>query len=75
MSYSNLFPTTRDVVHRFELQPGSRLNPRIPYRLSHEEKEEIEKQIQELIEQEFIRPSKSTFWNTSIISKEKGWIL
>eukprot|EP01018_Ginkgo_biloba_P033872 Gb_14370 [translate_table: standard] len=63
-------PQGRNVDHRIELEPGTRPTHKIPYTLSHGEKEEVEKQIHELLEQGFIRPSKSPFGAPILLVKK-----
>lgn len=64
-------PPERDVDHRIELELEKRPTYRISYRLSHGEKEEVEKYIQEFLEQGFMRPSKSPFGASVLLVKKK----
>ena len=54
-------PPQRAVDHRIELEPGFPPPNRPPYRLSPAEQDVLKTQIQELVEQGFIRPSKSPY--------------
>lgn len=54
-------PPEREVVHSIPLLEGSRLPHKRMYRLSPREKEEVEKQVKQLLEMGLIRPSASPF--------------
>lgn len=50
-------PQERNIDHRIVVEPRTRPTHRIPYKLSHGEKEEVEKKIQNLLEQGLDPPS------------------
>nr|GEV54061.1 putative reverse transcriptase domain-containing protein [Tanacetum cinerariifolium] len=52
-------PPPRQVEFEIELVPGAALVARMPYRLAHLEMKELAKQLQELSDKGFIRPSSS----------------
>ncbi|GBG58972.1 hypothetical protein CBR_g24321 [Chara braunii] len=51
----------RPIQHRVEIQPGSRTPKGAVYRMSPRELEELRKQLDELLEKGWIRPSSSPF--------------
>ncbi|GJW59513.1 putative reverse transcriptase domain-containing protein [Tanacetum coccineum] len=63
-------PPPRQVEFRIDLIPGVAPVARAPYRLAPSEMKELSKQLQELLEKGFIRPSSSPFIKEfSLISK------
>ena len=54
-------PPPREVVHSIEVQTGSELTYRTPYRLRPAEQDELEEQVHDLLAQGFIRPSCSPY--------------
>lgn len=68
-------PLERSQVHRIKLYPDhGAINVR-PYRYPHHQKEEIEKQVSELLKAEVIRPSMSSFSSPVLLvkKKDKSW--
>ena len=69
VEYEDLFPEAlpkgrppkRDVEFEINLQPGTQAPSRPPYRLSQNEQEELQKQIDDLLAQGHIRPSCSPY--------------
>ena len=57
----NNLPPKRTVDHSIELIPESELPSRPTYRLSYIKMNELKKQLSELLQKEFIRPSVSPF--------------
>ncbi|GBG74386.1 hypothetical protein CBR_g18797 [Chara braunii] len=51
----------RPIQHRIEIKPGSRTPKGVVYRMSPRELEELRKQLDELLEKGWIRPSSSPF--------------
>ncbi|GBG76277.1 hypothetical protein CBR_g22025 [Chara braunii] len=51
----------RPIQHRIEIEPGSRTPKGVVYRMSPRELEELRKQLDELLEKGWIRPSSSPF--------------
>ncbi|GBG73286.1 hypothetical protein CBR_g13005 [Chara braunii] len=51
----------RSIQHRIEIEPGSRTPKGAVYRMSLQELEELRKQLDELLEKGWIRPSSSPF--------------
>lgn len=64
-------PPSREVDHAIELIPGAAPPSRAPYRLSYLELEELKKQIMDLLDKGFIRPSKSPFGAPIVFVKKK----
>lgn len=64
-------PPERSTIHAIELEPGAKPCSKPIYRLSPLETAEMEKQIQDLLNKGFIRPSKSP-WGTSILFSMKS---
>lgn len=54
-------PPRRAVDHSIELEPGKQPPPKAPYRLSGPELEGLKRQLKELTEAGFIRPSRSPY--------------
>ncbi|GBG59088.1 hypothetical protein CBR_g24431 [Chara braunii] len=51
----------RPIQHRIEIEPGSRTSKGVVYRMAPRELEELRKQLDELLEKGWIRPSSSPF--------------
>ena len=64
-------PPFRDVNHEIDLEPGSSPPSRPAYRMSKPEVEELEKQLEELLQNEFIQPSKSPYGAPVFFIKKK----
>jgi hypothetical protein len=64
-------PPERSVDHRIELVPGSDPPNKPPYRLSPAEQDVLKKQLEELTELGFIRPSKSPYGAPVLFVKKK----
>ena len=64
-------PPKRDVDHRIELVPGSEPPTKAPYRMSPAQLDELKKQLNELIDHQFIQPSKSPFGAPVLFVKKK----
>ena len=60
-SLPKALPPRRNVDHRIELEPGSKPVAKAPYRLSGPELEELKRQLTELMDAGFIRPSRSPY--------------
>ncbi|KAL2943047.1 Transposon Tf2-9 polyprotein [Bienertia sinuspersici] len=54
-------PPRREVDHEIELEPGARPPAMSPYRMAPPELEELRKQLKELLDAGFIRPSKAPY--------------
>lgn len=68
-------PPVREVDHCITLKEGTEpINVR-PYRYAHFQKEEIEKQVQEILNYGLIRPSTSPFSSPVLLVKKKRWKL
>ncbi|KAJ0830306.1 putative nucleotidyltransferase, Ribonuclease H [Helianthus annuus] len=63
-------PPHRQVEFQIELTPGAAPIARAPYRLAPSELEELSKQLQELLEKGFIRPSSSP-WGAPVLFVKK----
>ena len=64
-------PPSREVDHKIELVPGASPPSRPTFRLSASELVELKKQLDELVEAGFIRPSKSPFGAPILFVKKK----
>ncbi|XP_057846650.2 uncharacterized protein LOC131056314 [Cryptomeria japonica] len=64
-------PPERGSEHIIELKEGAKPVITTPYRYPKRQKDEIEKNIQELLEMGFIRPSKSPFASVVVLVKKK----
>nr|CAD1829975.1 unnamed protein product [Ananas comosus var. bracteatus] len=54
-------PPRREVDHAIELEPGAKSPAKAPYRMAPPELEELQKQLKELLDAGFIRPSKAPY--------------
>ena len=63
-------PPRREVDHVIELEPGSRPPAMAPYRMAPPELEELRKQLKELLDAGFIRPSKSPYGAPVLFQKK-----
>ena len=69
-------PPSRDITgHTIPLQPGASPPYRAPYRLSPLELKEVKKQIQELLENKFIQPSRSPYGSPVLFVQKKDGTL
>jgi hypothetical protein len=68
-------PPERSQVHHINLYPNHGVINARPYRYPHHQKEEIEKQVAELLHAGVIRPSMSSFASPVILvkKKDKSW--
>jgi len=64
-------PPDRDVEFIIELEPGTAPISRRPYRMAPQELAEMKKQLEELLEKGFIRPSSSPWGCPAIFVKKK----
>jgi hypothetical protein len=64
-------PPRRNVDHEIELEPGHAPPSRPTYRLSPLEMDELKKQLEELLEQGFIRPSVSPYGAPILFVRKK----
>ena len=64
-------PPSRDVDHPIDLVPSSKPISRPPYRLSHSEALEVERQLAEYLKKGFIRPSSSPWAALVLLVKNK----
>jgi len=63
-------PPSREVKFSIDLVPGTSLVSMAPYRMALAELVELKKQIEELMEKQFIRPSTSP-WGALVLSVKK----
>ena len=63
-------PPPREVDHGIEIIPGSEPVSKRPYKMSLPEAIELKEQLRQLIEQGFIRPSKSS-WGAPVLFQKK----
>jgi hypothetical protein len=64
-------PPDRDIEFAIELQPGTAPISKRPYRMPLAELEELKKQLQELLDKGFIRPSTSPWGCPALFVKKK----
>ena len=64
-------PLDRDIEFLIELLPGTRPISNRPYRMLAKDLEEIKKQIKELLEKGYIRPSSSPWRAPKLLVKKK----
>ena len=67
----NSLPPSRQFDHQIPLLPGIKLVNIKPYRYSPTQKDEIERQIQEMLTNGIIKPSQSPFASPVILVKKK----
>ncbi|MCH94215.1 hypothetical protein A2U01_0015172, partial [Trifolium medium] len=65
-------PPPREHNHEIHLQEGTKPVKVRPYRYHHSQKEQIEKMVQDMLEQGIIKPSTSPFSSPIILVKKKG---
>ena len=65
-------PPDREVEFSIELEPGTTPISRRPYRMAPRELAEMKKQVEELMEKDFIRPSSSPWGCLAIFVKKDG---
>ncbi|MCI42563.1 RNA-directed DNA polymerase (Reverse transcriptase), partial [Trifolium medium] len=63
-------PPEREVEFSIDLVPGTGLISMAPYRMSVSELKELKKQLEELLEKKFIRPSVSP-WGAPVLLVKK----
>nr|GEW39682.1 putative reverse transcriptase domain-containing protein [Tanacetum cinerariifolium] len=68
-------PLTRPVEFQIDLVPGAAPVAWAPYRLTPFEMKELSKQLKDLSDKGFIRPSFFTLGSSSPICKKEGWIV
>ncbi|XP_058008100.1 uncharacterized protein LOC131182808 [Hevea brasiliensis] len=70
-------PPARNCDHRIPLEPGSKPVVVHPYRYPHGQKDEIERQCSDMLNQGIIRPSRSPFSSSVILvpKADKTWRL
>jgi hypothetical protein len=66
-------PPDRDVEFVIELQPGIAPISKRPYRMPPKELAELKKQLQELLDKGYIRPSSSPWGCPALFVKKEGW--
>ena len=66
-------PPRREVDHQVELEPGSAPQAKAPYRLNLNERMMLKEALEELVNQGFIRPSKSPYGAPALfVAKKDG---
>jgi hypothetical protein len=63
-------PPRRAIDHRIELVPGAKPPSQAPYRMSPRELAELRKQLEELIDSGFVRPSKAPYGAPVLFQKK-----
>ena len=64
-------PPEREVEFAIDLVPGTRPMSMAPYRMSASELSELKKQLEELLEKKFLRPSVSSWGAPALLVKKK----
>lgn len=54
-------PPRRGVDHAIELEPGAKPPAMVPYRMAPPELDELKKQLKELLDAGYVRPSKAPY--------------
>jgi hypothetical protein len=67
-------PPDREVKFVIDLLPGTAPISKRPYKMSVEELKELKKQLTELQEAGYIRPSSSPWGSVGSVCTEEGWI-
>ena len=70
-----MLPSDRDVEFTIELEPGTAPISRCTYRMAPKELAEMKKQLERLLEKEFIRPNSSPWGCPTIFVKKKDGTL
>ncbi|XP_016684229.2 uncharacterized protein [Gossypium hirsutum] len=65
-------PSKREVDHKIELLPNTEPPTRAPYQMSPPELEELRKQLRELLDVGFIKPSKAPFGAPVLFQRKHG---
>ena len=65
-------PPMREVDHKIELVPGTKPQNKVPYRLNQNELVELKRQLTELLDRVYVRPSKSPFGAPVLVVSKKG---
>ena len=65
-------PPSRNLEHEIPLVPDSTPPVKQPYRMSDVELQELKKQVEELLEQGYLRPSTSPYASPVLFVKKKG---
>ncbi|XP_028794242.1 uncharacterized protein LOC114749870 [Neltuma alba] len=63
-------PPKREVDHKIELVPGATPPAAVPYRLAPSELEELRRQLKELVDMGYIRPSKAPYGAPVLFQKK-----
>ncbi|XP_059654537.1 uncharacterized protein LOC132301286 [Cornus florida] len=64
-------PPRREVDHQIELEPGSKPPALVPYRMAPSELEELRRQLKELLDASYIRPSKAPYGAPVLFQRKK----
>ena len=64
-------PPRREVDHTIELEPGSKPPAKAPYRMPPPELEELRKQLKDLLDAGYIRPSKAPYGAPVLFQRKK----
>ncbi|XP_059663382.1 uncharacterized protein LOC132309045 [Cornus florida] len=64
-------PPRREVDHKIELEPGSKPPALVPYRMAPPELEELRRQLKELVDAGYIRPSKAPYGAPVLFQRKK----
>ena len=66
-------PPTREVDHGIALKEGTKPINVPPYRYAHYQKNEIEKQVQDMLQSGLVQASTSPFSSPVLLVKKKDW--
>ncbi|XP_071688951.1 uncharacterized protein [Rutidosis leptorrhynchoides] len=64
-------PPRREIDHAIELEPGSKPPSKVPYRMAPPELEELRRQLKELLDAGYIRPSKAPYGAPVLFQRKK----
>jgi hypothetical protein len=71
ISEKSTLPPQRSCDHEIPLKEGSKPSNVIPYKVPHNQKDEVQKLIQAMLQDATIRPSNSPYSSPAILARKK----